>query len=77
MVAFSEQAKIAVPMPNIPEMQAIWTPGGNVITALTAGTVDPKAAGDQIVQQIKEGIDQTKIKLNKGEYTSPYLNKKN
>lgn len=60
MVAFSEQAKVAVPMPNIPEMQAVWTPAGNVLTAMNAGTVDPKAAGDQLVAAIKEGIAQMK-----------------
>jgi arabinogalactan oligomer/maltooligosaccharide transport system substrate-binding protein len=60
MVAFSEQAKVAVPMPNIPEMQAVWTPAGNVLTAMNAGTVDPKTAADQMVAAIKEGIAQMK-----------------
>jgi arabinogalactan oligomer/maltooligosaccharide transport system substrate-binding protein len=60
MIAFSEQAKVAVPMPNIPEMQAVWTPAGNVLTAMNTGTVDPKTAADQMVASIKEGIAQMK-----------------
>lgn len=60
MVAFSEQAKVATPMPNIPEIQAMWTPGGDTLKALTQGTLDPKAAGSQMVQQITEGIAQAK-----------------
>lgn len=60
MVAFSEQAKVAKPMPNITEMQAVWTPGGNTLVAMNTGTLEPKAAGEQLVQQIKEGIDQMK-----------------
>jgi len=60
MVAFSEQAKNATPMPNIPEVQAMWTPGADGLKALTSGTMDPKAVGDQIVTQVKEGIAQQK-----------------
>ncbi|MFW2490333.1 sugar ABC transporter substrate-binding protein [Clostridium chromiireducens] len=58
MIAFAEQAKYAVPMPNIPEMQAVWTPAGNMLTAMTAGQQDPKTTGEEIVKQIKEGIAQ-------------------
>lgn len=61
MVAFSEQAKVAVPMPNIPQIQAMWTPGGNILTDMNAGKMDPKAAGEELVKQIKEGIDQMKL----------------
>lgn len=61
MVAFSEQAKVAVPMPNIPEMQAVWTPGGNILVEMNTGAIDPKATGEKMVQQIKEGIDQMKL----------------
>lgn len=60
MVSFSEQAKVATPMPNIPEIQAMWTPGGDTLKALTQGTLDPKAAGEQMVKQIAEGISQQK-----------------
>lgn len=60
MVAFSEQAKNATPMPNIPEVQAMWTPGADGLKALTSGTMDPKAVADQVVKQIAEGIAQQK-----------------
>ena len=60
MVAFSQQAKNATPMPNIPEVQAMWTPGADGLKALTSGTMDPKAVADQIVSQVKEGIAQQK-----------------
>ena len=60
MIAFSEQAKSATAMPNIPEVQAMWTPGADALKALTSGTIDPKTAGAQIVQQITDGIAQQK-----------------
>lgn len=60
MVAFSEQAKVAVPMPNIPEMQAVWSAGGQVLTSLNTGAIDAKTAGDQLVKSIIEGEAQIK-----------------
>lgn len=60
MVAFGEQAKNGTPMPNIPEVQAMWTPGADGLKALTSGTMDPKAVADQIAKQTAEGIAQQK-----------------
>jgi arabinogalactan oligomer/maltooligosaccharide transport system substrate-binding protein len=60
MIAFSEQAKNATPMPNIPEVQAMWTPGADGLKALTSGTMEPKAVADQVVKQVAEGISQQK-----------------
>ncbi|GKU25725.1 maltose ABC transporter substrate-binding protein [Clostridium folliculivorans] len=59
-VQFAEQAKVAQPMPNIPEIQAMWTPGANNLQLLTAGKVDAKKAADTTVEQIKQGIAQQK-----------------
>lgn len=59
MDAFAAQAKNATPMPNIPEIMAMWGPAGNGLKQLTTGT-DPKEVGEQIVNQIKEGISQQK-----------------
>ncbi|QAA34207.1 maltose ABC transporter substrate-binding protein [Clostridium manihotivorum] len=59
-VQFAEQAKVAEPMPNIPEVQAMWTPGGNNLQLLTAGKEDAKKAADTTVEQIKQGIAQQK-----------------
>ena len=60
MVAFGEQSKVAVPMPNIPEIQNIWAPGGNLMLSMSDGTNDPKTTGTELVKQIKEGIAQSK-----------------
>ncbi|MBU3108790.1 sugar ABC transporter substrate-binding protein [Clostridium gasigenes] len=58
--AFIEQAKNSVPMPNIPEVQAMWTPAGDNIKLMNAGQLDVKTCGENIVNQIKEGISQLK-----------------
>lgn len=57
---FMAQAEVATPMPNIPEVNALWDPTKNNLTALTSGTIDAKTAGDNIVSQFKEGIAQLK-----------------
>jgi arabinogalactan oligomer / maltooligosaccharide transport system substrate-binding protein len=58
--AFMEQAKVAMPMPNIVEVQAMWEPAGNNLKLLTSGQIDAKTAGKNIVDQVKEGIKQIK-----------------
>lgn len=58
--AFMEQAKNSVPMPNIPEVQAMWAPAGDNIKLMNSGQIDAKTCGDNIVNQIKEGISQLK-----------------
>lgn len=60
MDQFAEQAKNGQSMPNIPEMQAIWKPSRDCITALMSGKLAPKAMGDELVKQVKEGIAQQK-----------------
>lgn len=58
MSAFAEQAKVGIPMPNIPEMSAVWTPTGNALSLVTTGKATPKQAADTMVKQIKQGIAQ-------------------
>ncbi|KLE15859.1 maltose ABC transporter substrate-binding protein [Clostridium sp. C8] len=58
--AFMEQAKVAMPMPNIVEVQAMWEPAANNLKLLTLGQIDAKTAGENIVNQVKEGIKQIK-----------------
>ena len=58
--AFMEQAKVAMPMPNIVEVQAMWEPAANNLKLLTSGQIDAKTAGENIVNQVKEGIKQIK-----------------
>lgn len=60
MTSFSEQAKSSIPMPNIPEVQAMWTPGAAGLKALTSGTSDPQTVAKQIADQTKQGIEQQK-----------------
>lgn len=55
---FIEQAHWAQPMPNIPQMSAVWTPGANALTLVTKGAESPARAGANLVTEIKAGIAQ-------------------
>lgn len=57
MVQFSEQAKFASPMPNIPEVQTMWDPGANNLKLMVSGGLTPKEAADATVEQIKSAIE--------------------
>lgn len=59
-VQFSEQAKNAEPTPNIPEMSAVWTPGGNNLQLLTQGKQSADKTAELFVQQVQQGIAQQK-----------------
>lgn len=56
--AFAEQAKLAEPMPNIPEMNAVWTPTLNNLKLLLQEKQDPTTTAKNIKSQIEEGIKQ-------------------
>lgn len=55
--AFLEQAKSAEPMPNVPEMSAVWDPAGKALELLVSGKSTPqqasKAMNDNISAKIK------------------------
>ncbi|GBF10635.1 maltose ABC transporter substrate-binding protein [Tepidibacillus sp. HK-1] len=53
---FLKQAERSIPMPNIPEMQSVWTPAGAAFVTIWNDNTDVKTALDAAVQQIKEGI---------------------
>lgn len=53
---FIASSKNGVPMPNIPEVQAMWGPGANALKAVTAGQLTPQKAAEQLVVQVKDGI---------------------
>lgn len=57
---FAAQAKNAVPMPNIPEVAAMWAPAADNIKLLTAGQIDAETCGKIIAEQIAVGIAQQK-----------------
>lgn len=60
MLQFAKQAKNGEPMPNIPEVQAMWGPAGENIRLLMTNQLSPKECADMTVKQIKEGIAQQK-----------------
>lgn len=55
--AFIEQAKTAVPLPSIPEMQFVWEPAGNMITKVIEGQAEPQAAAEEAQEQINQQIE--------------------
>ena len=57
---FLEASKVAVPMPNIPEVQAMWTPGGDNLKALLAGSQTADETCTKIAKEVKEGIENQK-----------------
>lgn len=57
---FAKQTEVAIPMPNIPEVQTMWDPAKNNIIALMNGTQSVDETAAKVVEQIKEGIEQQK-----------------
>jgi len=54
--AVAEQSQYSVLTPNIPEMNAVWTPTDAALQTIATGKADPKAALDQAVKTIKQQI---------------------
>lgn len=57
---FAEATKVAIPMPNIPEVQSMWAPGANHLKAVLAGSEDAATAAATLVTDMKTGIEQSK-----------------
>ena len=57
---FAQSAEDATPMPNIPEVQAIWEPGKNNLKLLISGQIDAATAAKNIYDQTVSGITQIK-----------------
>ncbi|KRW92170.1 ABC transporter substrate-binding protein [Alicyclobacillus tengchongensis] len=53
--AFTAALKNSVPMPNIPQMQAVWT-ADTILQNIIAGKVSPQQGGKDFVQNIQKGI---------------------
>ncbi|MEW8979650.1 MAG: maltose ABC transporter substrate-binding protein [Symbiobacterium sp.] len=53
---FAESAKNGHPMPNIPEMSAVWTPAANMIDLVVTQQATPEQAAQQAVQAINEAV---------------------
>lgn len=54
---FVKASEVAIPMPNIPEVQAMWTPGADNLKALISGQQTPEETASKLVDQVKEGIE--------------------
>ena len=57
---FAESAEDATPMPNIPEVQAMWEPGKNNLKLLISGKIDAATAAKNLYDQTVSGISQIK-----------------
>lgn len=53
MAGFVEQAKNAIPTPNVKEVQYMWEPGANAIKNVLQGKQTPEEAGAKIVEDMK------------------------
>ncbi|MGL5347184.1 MAG: maltose ABC transporter substrate-binding protein [Peptostreptococcaceae bacterium] len=60
MLQFAKQAENGEPMPNIPEVQAMWGPAGENIRLLMTEQLTAKECAEMTVKQIEEGIAQQK-----------------
>lgn len=58
--AWADQASVAVPMPNIPEMQQVWKPWSDATDAIIPGRAEAKATMDTAVTQIKANIEKAR-----------------
>lgn len=56
VAAFAESAKVGIPMPNIPEMGAVWANLGNKLQLISQQKQEPQAAMDDAVKAIKQSI---------------------
>jgi len=54
--SFAAIAAQGEPMPNIPEIQAMWTPANNNLKLLTQGKSSPDKVAKDVVDQITKGI---------------------
>jgi len=55
LAGYAKTVLAAEPIPNVPQMQAVWTPVMNQITLLSHNKVTPAQAGANMLQQIKQG----------------------
>ncbi len=58
--AWADQASVAVPMPNIPEMQQVWKPWGDATDQIIPGKAPVQPTMDNAVAQIKSNIEKSR-----------------
>jgi arabinogalactan oligomer / maltooligosaccharide transport system substrate-binding protein len=55
--AVAEQSQFSELMPNIPQMNEVWTPADSALQTIATGKAEPKAALDQAVKTISGQIE--------------------
>ncbi|ACL70368.1 maltodextrin ABC transporter substrate-binding protein [Halothermothrix orenii] len=58
--AFAIQASRGMPMPNVPEMMAVWEPANNALSFILQDQVTPEEAAKLCVQRIQDNIEMMK-----------------
>jgi len=53
---FAASAANGVPMPNIPEMPAVWAPAASMFELIVSGATTPEEAAQQTVEAINEAV---------------------
>ncbi len=53
---FREQVKVAVPMPNLPQMTMVWSPVTTAMNTIVKGAATPKAALETAQKEVVERI---------------------
>jgi arabinogalactan oligomer/maltooligosaccharide transport system substrate-binding protein len=56
LAAFREQARSAVPMPNLAEMTMVWTPMTSAMNAITRKAATPKAALQEAQKAVQKDV---------------------
>ncbi|WNG26878.1 extracellular solute-binding protein [Cystobacter fuscus] len=56
LAAIREQAKTALPMPNLPEMTMVWSPAASAMNAVLHKLATPKAALDEAQRTVQKSV---------------------
>jgi arabinogalactan oligomer/maltooligosaccharide transport system substrate-binding protein len=54
--AFFDQVKVAIPMPNVPEMTMVWSPATTAMNTIVKGTAKPKDAMDGAQRAVQADV---------------------
>ena len=57
IVGFTKSASVGIPMPNVPEMAAVWGAMGDALNLIINGKASPEEAMKNAVQKIKSQIE--------------------
>ena len=57
IVGFTKSASVGIPMPNVPEMAAVWGAMGDALSLIISGKAAPEEAMKNAVEKIKSQIE--------------------